>query len=259
MKIQKYTLLILILVSTHQVLAQHANFAFEGSIEFEKSTNMHAQIPRMFNKDNESYFRPAFDQYKSTQPQFRVLKSTLAFTKDKTLFTPIDPEPAPRNVLNEQVAIAAQNNIIYTDVANSKSIAQKTIFEESFLVTDSVRKINWKITSETRDIAGYQCRRANAIIMDSIYVVAFYTDEIPVSGGPESFAGLPGMILGVALPHENVTWFAKMVTPKAMPANTMIPPKKGKPTTNQGLMTTMKSVMKNWGPWAHGRLKAYML
>jgi hypothetical protein len=100
MKIQKYTLLILILVSTHQVLAQHANFAFEGSIEFEKSTNMHAQIPRMFNKDNESYFRPAFDQYKSTQPQFRVLKSTLAFTKDKTLFTPIDPEPAPRNVLS---------------------------------------------------------------------------------------------------------------------------------------------------------------
>lgn len=259
MKIQKYILFIILLISVNAADAQHANFAFEGSIDYEKSTNMHAQIPRMFNKDNESFFRPAFDQYKTTQPQFRVLKSTLLFTKDKTLFTPIEPEVGPRNIFNEQVAIATQNNTIYTDLTNSKSIAQKKIYEENFLVTDSIRKINWKITSETRDIAGYTCRRANAIIMDSIYVVAFYTDEIPVSGGPESFAGLPGMILGVALPHENITWFAKMVSPKALPAGAMVAPKKGKPTDNKGLMTTMKSVMKNWGSWAHGRLKAYML
>jgi len=31
-----------------------------------------------------------------------------------------------------------------------------------------------------------------------INAVAFYTDDIPVSGGPESFNGLPGMILQVA-------------------------------------------------------------
>ena len=31
-----------------------------------------------------------------------------------------------------------------------------------------------------------------------INVVAFYKDDIPVSGGPESFNGLPGMILQVA-------------------------------------------------------------
>ncbi len=259
MKVQKYILIIALLTLVQSGFAQHANFAFEGSIDFEKSTNMYAQIPRMINKNTETFLRPAFDQYKTTQPQFRILKSTLLFTKDKTLFTPIEPEVGPRNMLNEQVAMAAQTNTIYTDLANSKSIAQKKIFEESFLVTDSVRKINWKITSETRDIAGYTCRRANALIMDSIYVVAFYTDEIPVSGGPESFAGLPGMILGVALPHENVTWFAKMVTPKALPAGAMVAPKKGKPTDNKGLMTTMKSVMKNWGDWAQGRLKAYML
>lgn len=243
----------------HSGFAQHANFAFEGSIEFEKSINMHAQITRMINKDNEVFYRPAYDQYKTSQPQFRVLKSTLAFTKDKTLFTPIEPEIGPRVMFNEAVAIAPQNNTIYTDLANSKSVAQKTIYEENFLVTDSIRKITWKITSETRDIAGYTCRRANAIMMDSIYVVAFYTDEIPVSGGPESFAGLPGMILGVALPHENVTWFAKMVTPKALPANSIVPPKKGKATDNKGLLATLNSVMKNWGEYAQVRLKAALL
>ncbi|MES3016836.1 MAG: GLPGLI family protein [Bacteroidota bacterium] len=259
MKAQKYLLIIILLITSRPVLAQHSNFAFEGVIEFEKSTNMLAQIPRMINKDNEIFYRPAFDQYKATQPQFRILKSTLAFSKDKSLFTPIDPEAGPRNVFNEQVAIAPQNNIIYTDFAANKSVAQKTIYEERFLVTDSIRKITWKITSETRDIAGYTCRRANAIMMDSIYVVAFYTDEIPVSGGPESFSGLPGMILGVALPHENVTWFAKLVTPKALAAGTITPPKKGKPTDTKGLIATMKSVMKNWGDYAQGRLKAYLL
>ncbi len=47
--------------------------------------------------------------------------------------------------------------------------------------------------------------------MDSIYVVAFYTDEILTTGGPESFTGLPGMILGIAIPHEHVSWFATKV------------------------------------------------
>lgn len=96
-------------------------------------------------------------------------------------------------------------------------------------------------------------------MMDSIYIVAFYTDEIPVSGGPESFAGLPGMIQGVALQHEHITWFAKLVTPKALPAGTMIPPKKGKATDNKGLMATLKVAMKGWGDWAQGQLTAFML
>lgn len=258
MKASKYILFAILSAFSNLVSAQHANFATEGSIEFEKSVNMHAQIKKMITKNNEVFYVPMFEQYKKTQPQFKLLKSTLVFTKDKTLFTPIEPEMEPRNAFSN-IPSGTQNNTIYTDLSTFKSVAQKKIYEESFLVTDSVRKINWKVTTETRDIAGYTCRRANAIIMDSIYVVAFYTDEIPVSGGPESFAGLPGMILGVALPHENITWFAKMVTPKALAAGTMVAPKKGKPTDNKGLLTTLTSVMKNWGQYAQAQLKAYLL
>ncbi|HEY1009150.1 MAG TPA: GLPGLI family protein, partial [Daejeonella sp.] len=96
MKVLKYIPFIVLLTLVNTGFAQHANFAFEGSIDFEKSVNMHAQIPRMMTKDNETFLRPAFDQYKTTQPQFRILKSTLLFTKDKTLFTPIEPEAGPR-------------------------------------------------------------------------------------------------------------------------------------------------------------------
>lgn len=238
--------------------AQHARFATEGIIEFEKSVNMHAQIKKYINKDNEVYYIPAFDQYKKTQPQFRILKSTLAFSKDKTLFTPAPAEETARGWFSD-IPATTQNNIIYTDISTNTSIVQKSIFEETFLVRDSIRKISWKITSETRDIAGYPCRRANAIIMDSIYVVAFYTDEIPVSGGPESFTGLPGMILGVALPHENMSWFAKLVTDKTLPSGALIPPKKGKATDNKGMLDTLMKVMKNWGSYAQHSLKSFLL
>ncbi len=89
-----------------------------------------------------------------------------------------------------------------------------------------------------REIAGYTCRRANALVMDSIYVVAFYTEVIPVSSGPEIFSGLPGMILGVALPHENVTWFATSVKDNDT-LKEIKPPAKGKATDNTGLRKTL--------------------
>ena len=250
--------LTILLFSAEMVSGQHARFTTEGSIEFEKSVNMHAQIKKMINKNNESFYTPAFEQYKKSQPQFKTMKSMLSFSKDKTLYTPIAGEAAPRTFFSDLPA-ANQHSIIYTDLSTSKSTAQKNVYEELFLVTDSTRKINWKLTSETRDIAGYNCRRANALIMDSIYVVAFYTDEIPVSGGPESFTGLPGMILGVALPHENIPWFAKIVNDKALPAGTIAPPKKGKVTTSAGLITTLKNALKNWGEYAQTQLKAYLL
>ncbi len=249
---------LLLILSFNLTFAQHARFVTEGVIEFEKSVNMHAQIKKYINKDNEFYYIPAFEQYKKTKPQFRILKSTLTFSKDKSLFAPAPAEESDRNWFSD-IPASTQNNIIYTDLSSNTSIVQKTIFEETFLVRDSTRKINWKITSETRDVAGYPCRRANAIIMDSIYVVAFYTDEIPVSGGPESFTGLPGMILGVALPHENMSWFAKLVTDKALAPNNIIPPKKGKPTDNKGLLSTLMKVMKNWGDYAQHSLKSFLL
>jgi GLPGLI family protein len=85
------------------------------------------------------------------------------------------------------------------------------------------------------------------MIMDSIYVVAFYTDEILTSGGPESFNGLPGMILGVALPHEHITWFATKVEAVPVTGTQVVAPVKGKKISTAALMETMKSSMKDWG------------
>lgn len=233
-------------------------FTSEGVIEYEKSVNMFALIAKTINKENESFMQQAYDAYKKSKPQFVKLKSTLTFGNNQTLFAPVANNEAPDGAFADNPMVG-QNNVTYTNLPASSSVTQKTIYEEKFLVKDSVRNIKWKITDEVRDIAGYSCRRANALIMDSIYVVAFYTDEIPVSGGPESFTGLPGMILGVALPHENVTWFATKVTDQTIPANTIKPPTKGKPVDNKQLLVTIKAVMKDWGNYAQIALKAFLL
>lgn len=236
-----------LLLLSSKSFAQHAHFTTSGTIDFERKTNMYAIIPKMFNKDNEAWFTPLFDAYKKAQPQFKVSKSKLSFANNKTLFTPEEEEPAEGASYFTNSPFATQNNTIYTDIETKTGIFQKKVFDELFLVKDSTRKIKWKITDETREISGYNCRRANAIMLDSIYVVAFYTTDIPVSGGPESFNGLPGMILGVALPHENITWFATKVTDMTLAPNAVVPPKKGKPLDGKGFKAKVEGAFKDWG------------
>ena len=49
------------------------------------------------------------------------------------------------------------------------------------------------------------------------------------------------MILGVALPHEHITWFATKVEAVPVSEAALIPPAKGKKVTNAALFETINS------------------
>jgi GLPGLI family protein len=260
MKNTLFTAIFLLLLCSNTLFAQNnTHFVTAGTIEYDKSINMFALITRelALNANNDLFGQKAFEAYKKNHPQIQVVKSTLIFGDNKTLFTPAPPPETPNNYFD--MPMAQQNNTIYTDVPTSSRVSQKTVFEEKFLVKDSTSKIKWKITDETREIAGYTCRRANAIVLDSIYVVAFYTDQIAVVGGPESFTGLPGMILQLAIPHENVSWLATKVTEASVTPPSLVPPKKGKAVTGKEFHDQLKSFTKNWGTYAQGYLKELQL
>lgn len=217
--------------------AQNTIFLTHGKIEYERRINVFAQIGN--DDDQWSEFR------KKLSNHFKTSYFDLLFTRDKSLYRP-GRESDDREMFNFWQA-PAQDNVIYSDLDNAKGISQKNVFETLFLVQDSLRQIKWKITDETRVIAGFNCRRANAIIMDSIYVVAFYTDEILTNSGPESFTGLPGMILGVSLPHQHVSWFATRVEAIPVTEAQVEPPIKGKKVDNAGLQQTVQPRLKDWG------------
>ncbi|MDB5122409.1 MAG: hypothetical protein JWP94_538 [Mucilaginibacter sp.] len=256
MKITALFLICTLMVGSSVLFAQNKHFITAGTIEFERTANMFALVKKKITPSTPQ-LKPIYEQYIKTEPQFRKLKSTLTFGNHKTLFVPVKPEKEV--AYDYDSPMADQNNIVYNDMNTGTSIIQKEFFEKRFLVKDTIRKINWKLTGEKREIAGHICHRANAIVLDSIYVVAFYSDDIHVSGGPESFNGLPGMILGIAVPHENVTWFATKVTEEPIDYKTIVPPEKGIRVNNKQLYDQIMAVIGDWGDYYIVALKGYLL
>lgn len=249
-----YLLLPLLFIAACPARAQHAIFLSQGKIEFERKVNQYAQMESVMDPGDEAWteFRK-----KLSGNQFKTDYFDLLFTRTRTLYRPgREGSYSPTQFFFQP---PAQDNIVYSDLEDQKGITQKKAFGEVFLVQDTLRRIKWKITDETRTIAGFACRRANAVIMDSIYVVAFYTDEILTSGGPESFTGLPGMILGVSLPHEHVSWFATKVEAISISDAQVAEPAKGKKMNNAGLLQTIKGSLKDWGKEGQQFMRALML
>jgi GLPGLI family protein len=126
-------------------------------------------------------------------------------------------------------------------------------------VADSLRNIEWKITPEIRKIAGFDCRKAVGRVMDSIVVIAFYTDEIVTNGGPESINGLPGMILGLAIPRLHTTWYATRLQLVEVTDTDLAAPKKGKKLTGNGYRSQVQEILKSWGHDAEKRTFQFLL
>ena len=238
--------------------AQNVRFVRSGIITWQKTVNMYAIIQRGINKQNEALLKPAFEAYKQQHPQFKEMESTLLFGDNKTLFTPVAKAATVTSFFNDP-QIAMQNNTVYADLGTQQQISKRKVFDETYLLRDSLQHIKWKFTDEVRDIAGYLCHRANGLILDSVYVVAFYTDRIPVSGGPESFNGLPGMILQVALPHENVSWIATKVEEVSLPPGSIVPPAGGKVINYNGLLNKLREVFKGNSQSEMADLRGFLL
>lgn len=236
---------ILLGVGAPRAKSQGNIFLTQGKIEFERRINQFAQREEMRDPgDDDSW---ADLEKKAMGSKFKTDYFDLLFTRAKTLYKPGRESPdKPNPFFNDP---PAHENVVYDDLDQDRSVSQKIVFEQTFLVQDSLRRIKWKVTDETRVIAGFNCRRANGLMMDSIYIVAFYTDEILTTGGPESFSGLPGMILGVALPHEHITWFATKVEAVPVTEAALAPPAKGKKVSSAALLQTVTTSLKDWGRW----------
>jgi GLPGLI family protein len=121
------------------------------------------------------------------------------------------------------------------------SYTEEDIFGDEFVIKDSLPKIAWEISNETKIIGDYNCVKATYVEPVSkndleAYerqqekikngkttlfemkkpepktITAWYTSEIPVSFGPNGVWGLPGLIL--QLENENYIYFCTKVSIK---------------------------------------------
>ncbi len=238
--IRTINILIVMLLSISAV-AQHT---YQGTIEYERKTNLKRVIDDM---DEEN--REWIDRIRSKLPKHNIRYYNLAFTNKHSYYQ--EGKEPEDNRFSWVGRSPANDNIVYTDFATKRVTAKKHIYEEKFLVKDSMRQIEWKIMDEIRMIANYKCRKAVGVMCDSVYIVAFYTDDIIASGGPEMFGGLPGMILEIAVPRLHTTWIATNVNVNSPDEREFKVPKKGKEVTQEEMNKILSQSLERWGDYAH--------
>lgn len=239
------TFLLISIICCATTLSAQTQFISKGKIEFERKTNVWADLKGSFA-----------EQLKKSIPEYKSSYFNYEFDNNKSIYQP------GRESDSKDMGFfgsPATDNEVYSDFTGKKYIAHKNVFEKSFLIEDSLRNAKWKITNDFREIAGFNCRRATTIIMDSVFVVAFYTDEIMIPGGPESFNGLPGMIMGLVINRLHTTWYATKVEVNSVNDKDITPPTKGKKTENAELKETLKKSLSDWGDYAQRNIWAIMI
>jgi len=233
--IQLKTVLMLVLViicSTVRSAAQQ--FIKTAVIEFEAKTNVKKTM------GNSSWD----EMLKDAMPQFKTAYYLYTFADNKSIFK--FDHWSPNGKIPEWLRRNDEDNIWHFDHSNNKFSMQKMVFGSVFITEDTIPAIEWKMSNESRVIAGFNCRKATGKISDSVYVFAFYTDEIMIPGGPCSLNGLPGMILGVTIPRMYASWIATKIMVNNVPVNNIKPVTAKKTFTWATMKATVKDRTKDW-------------
>jgi len=233
----KYIKLVLLSGFTCLGSLLHAqNFISKGMIEYEVKVNNHKAM------GDGSWA----EMFKDKTPKLSTTYYQLTFDADKSVYVFNRKDEKSKMPWNNG---ADEDNIWFNDYAHDNFVQQKNVFGENYLIADSLLKMNWRMTNETRQIAGFNCRKAIGKLFDSVYVFAFYTDEITVSGGPMSLHGLPGMILGITIPRMFTSWVATKLEVNGIDTKKLVAPTKGKKRKAKELQQTVISATKDWGNW----------
>lgn len=101
---------------------------------------------------------------------------------------------------------------------------------KTYIIEDSLYMPDWKIHNDLKEVAGHICMKA--YWEDTIKhnkVVAWFAQDIPHSGGPERFCGLPGLILEVDVNNGALVLMADLIEMKKLDKELDLPKKyKGK-------------------------------
>jgi GLPGLI family protein len=147
----------------------------------------------------------------------------LDFNRNESNYTPLQ-NILPSLSKNGEVIISTEgiDGVLYTNIANSEYLKEKEFLGKNFIIKDTLSKLKWVLSDETKKIGPYLCNKATVLIEDKeklffnnisnsvksnildefdidtgVLVTAWYTTEIPIPLGPDEFWGLPGLILEV--------------------------------------------------------------
>jgi GLPGLI family protein len=111
-----------------------------------------------------------------------------------------------------------------------------------YLVEGEVPTYDWKIQNDLKDISGHICMKA--VTEDTVKgqkIVAWFAQDMPLSGGPERYCGLPGLILELDVNDGAMLISADLIEAKKLTTELDLPKKlKGKKITETEYQTIIK-------------------
>lgn len=174
----------------------------QGKITFERKTNLFKKFDdkniQEFLKDN----------------KVKVDKFELFFNDSTCAFKPVALEVV------DELSWTTNKNSVYQNLSNKERMTVMDLWGNLVFIKDSISPRAWKITDNSRNIAGYNCRKAIYQKDDSTRIYAWFSVDLVPSIGPELFSGLPGAILGLATEDGGVIYFATEVKAMNVPAET---------------------------------------
>ena len=174
----------------------------------------------------------------------------------------------------------------YKNIKTQQFLQDQEFFGRQFLITDPLKKLDWKMGTETKQIGQYVCMKATvtktvdemdwrsmrrrksskettkdstatkAITDDietpkTIEVTAWYTPQIPVSQGPGEYWGLPGLILEVNADKTTILCSRIVINPNEK--EEIIAPSKGIEISRVDYNATVKQKMQEMREMYRGR------
>ena len=133
----------------------------------------------------------------------------LIFNRNESVYKSIEqvdmPSTSSGNVqIKMNFSGSGYGGVIYKNLKDKKLLSQEDIMGKQFLVNSPLGSEMWKMTKEKKNIGKYECYKAVSEFEGEVNgkkiktkKVAWYTQQIPVSNGPDFYGGLPGLILEI--------------------------------------------------------------
>ena len=218
----------------------------EGKIIYERTMQLQIQIA-----DN----NPAMQ---NMIPRERKDRYELSFANNKSLWQRM--EDAQGDEMNFggdgaqiRFVMPGSDDITYHSIDEMKKTDQRELGGKTFIVNDSIRRMNWKVAGESKVILGHNCMKATSQrtqenmrmnmdngnmtrqrVTDTLNIVAWFTNEIAGSYGPDIYQGqLPGTILEIDINNGRNSFRAVEISEKTDVAKIKEPVKGKKVTADE--------------------------
>lgn len=209
-------------------------------------------------------------------PRTRTDKIEVLFANNKSVKKQLPSEETDEQAFNGAVGggpggpgivvrtnMAGSDDVLFSDLANSLYVEQRDLGTKKYIIADTIRKLSWKLTGETKTILGIVCQQATAQrigkrnqgsmvngeikreeVADTANFSAWFAPSIPVSAGPEVQGQLPGLMLALDINNGRTVYRALELSPK-VDAASVKEPKSGKKVTQQEFAKEQEEMMKN--------------